>query len=102
MKKATLIKAVAFGTRTVGFPLVIVVPAHPLHRTVTPVLAMLVAAVAPAAHVVTIAHIAVHALHCAAVGVLTCKNNASEAENNEPNDSKYFLFQPFVPPCRIS
>jgi hypothetical protein len=91
-------KAVAFGTRTIGFPLLIVVPCHPLHRTVTPMLAMLVAAVALAAHAVSTTHVAVHVLHRAAVGVLTCENNASEAENNESHNSKYFPFQPFVPP----
>lgn len=64
----------------------------------TLVLSVLVAPVAHAAHVATVTHVAVHVLHRAAVGVLTCENNASEAKNNEPDDSKYFLFQPFVPP----
>jgi hypothetical protein len=64
---------------------------------VTPVLAMLVAPVTPATHIAA-THVAVRVLHRAAVGVLTCENNTSEAKNNEPRDRKYFPFQPFVPP----
>ncbi len=59
---------------------------------------MLMAPVAHASHVAPVTHVVVHVLHRAAVGVLTGENNASEAKNNEPYDSKYFVFQPFVPP----
>lgn len=59
--------------------------------------AVLVAPVAHTAHVAA-THVAVHVLHRSAVGVLTCENNTSEAKNDEPDYSKYFLLHPFVPP----
>jgi hypothetical protein len=60
-----------------------------------PVFFVPVAPVTPSAHV-HVTHVAV--LRRAAVGVLSCEDNRTEAQKNERDGSQYFLNQFSTPP----